>query len=243
RHVVFDQVSFSYEDTPILKQISVEEKHGESIAFIGNTRDGKTTIINLISRFYNYDTGKISLVGYDIKDIKRSSLRSHMAFVLQDPFLFHGTIKENILYGRLDASETELIQAAKNANAHDFITELAKGYETVLHPDGSGISQGQKQLITIARAFLAKPSLLVLDEATSNIDTITEMKIQQGLKELMKGRTSLVIAHRLNTIQEADQIIMLDHGKIIEQGSHDELVKQKGKYHRLYENQLKELIS
>src|SRR5699024_11268869 len=161
-------------------------------------------IINLISRFYNYDTCKYSLDGYDIKDIKRSSLRSHMAFVLQYSFLFHGTIRENIRYGRLDATDEEIVKAAKRANAHDFITRLPHGYDTVLDQDGSGISQGERQLLTIARAFLAEPSILILDEATSNIDTITELQIQDALKTLMHGRTSFVIAHRLNTIQEAD---------------------------------------
>lgn len=242
-HVVFDQVSFSYEDTPILKQISFEAKPGESIAFIGHTGAGKTTIINLISRFYNYDTGKISLDGYDIKDIKRSSLRSHMAFVLQDSFLFHGTIRENIRYGRLDATDEEVEEAAIRANAHEFISQLPDGYETVLDQDGSGISQGQKQLLAIARAFIAEPSILILDEATSSIDTVTEIKIQAALKKLMKGRTSFMIAHRLNTIQEADQIIVLENGKIIERGNHEELLALQGTYHTLHHKQLQAISS
>lgn len=237
-HVVFEDVSFAYEDTPILKQINLEAKPGETIAFVGHTGAGKTTIINLISRFYNYDSGKITMDGIDIKEIKRSSLRQHMAFVLQDSFLFQGTIKDNIRYGKLDASDEEIIQAAKDANAHDFINKLPNGYNTKLDQDGSGISQGQKQLLTIARAILREPTILILDEATSNIDTITEIKIQDALKRLMKGRTSFIIAHRLNTIQEADNIIMLKNGEIIEQGNHEQLLQKTGQYYDLYKSQL-----
>ncbi|WP_174612823.1 ABC transporter ATP-binding protein [Virgibacillus ihumii] len=236
----FRNVSFAYEKTPILKGISFEAKPGQTVALVGHTGAGKTTIINLISRFYNYDSGEILLDGTDIKNIKRSSLRSLMAFVLQDTFLFHGTIRENIRYGRLHATDEEVEEAAQNANAHDFIAQLPNGYQTVLDQDGSGISQGQKQLITIARAMLADPAILILDEATSNIDTITELKIQDALEHLMQGRTSFVIAHRLNTIQEADQIIMLEHGTILEQGSHDELLEQRGRYYELYKGQLLE---
>src|SRR5699024_7163260 len=232
-YFVFDKVSFGYEDEMILKDIRFEAKPGETVAFVGHTGAGKTTIINLIARFYNYDSGKLTIDGVDLKDIPRSSLREHMAFVLQDAFLFNGTIKENIRYGRLDATDRDVIQAAKDANAHDFIIKLPRGYDTILDQDGSGISQGQKQLLTIARALLAKPTILVLDEATSNIDTITELKIQEALGRLMHGRTSFVIAHRLNTIQEADKIIMLEHGQIIEQGSHEELLELKGAYYQL----------
>ncbi|WHX24646.1 ABC transporter ATP-binding protein [Virgibacillus halodenitrificans] len=239
-HIIFDHVSFGYEEEAILKDISFEAKPGETVAFVGHTGAGKTTIINLISRFYNYDEGKITLDGNDLKDIKRSNLRKHMAFVLQDSFLFHATIMENIRYGRLEATDQEVIQAAKDANAHDFIEKLPDGYNTILDQTGSGISQGQKQLLTIARALLAEPAILVLDEATSNIDTITELKIQEALTYLMEGRTSFVVAHRLNTIQEADKIIMLEHGKIIEAGSHDELLAQKGNYYQLYQGQLLE---
>ncbi|MFZ3577956.1 ABC transporter ATP-binding protein [Virgibacillus sp. DJP39] len=237
-HVQFADVSFAYEATPILNHISFEANPGETVAFVGHTGAGKTTIINLIARFYNYDTGKITLDGVDIKNIKRSSLRQHMAFVLQDSFLFKGTIMENIRYGRLDATDAEVIEAAKNANAFEFISIMPHEFETVLDQEGSGISQGQKQLLTIARALLANPSILILDEATSNIDTITEVTIQDALKRLMHGRTSFVIAHRLNTIQEADKIIMLEHGSIIEQGSHSELIKKKGHYHNLFQGQL-----
>lgn len=237
-HIVFDDVVFAYEDEVIIDHVSFEAKPGKTVAFVGHTGAGKTTIINLISRFYNYDEGSITLDGVDIKDIKRSSLRKHMAFVLQDAFLFQGTIRENIRYGRLDATDQEVIDAAENANAHDFIMKLPDGYDTKLDQTGSGISQGQKQLLTIARALIANPSILILDEATSNIDTITELKIQDALHRLMKGRTSFVIAHRLNTIQEADTIIMLENGKIIEKGNHDELVQLGGAYQKLYEGQL-----
>lgn len=240
-HLMFDDVSFAYEDTPILDHITFEASPGETVAFVGHTGAGKTTIINLIARFYNYDAGKISLDGVDIKDIKRSSLRQHMGFVLQDSFLFKGTILENIRYGRLNATDEEVIEAAKNANAHDFISRLPNGYRTVLDQDGSGISQGQQQLLTIARALLADPSILILDEATSNIDTITEVTIQDALKRLMHGRTSFVIAHRLNTIQEADKIVMLEHGKIVEKGSHSELIQNKSHYFNLFQGQLTEI--
>lgn len=239
-HFIFDDVSFGYEDEMILKHIHFEAKPGETVAFVGHTGAGKTTIINIIARFYNYDSGQLTLDGIDIKNIKRASLRQHMAFVLQDSFLFNGTIKENIRYGRLDASDRDVVQAAKDANAHEFIVQLPRGYDTVLDQDGSGISQGQKQLLTIARALLAEPAILILDEATSNIDTITEVKIQEALKRLMHGRTSFVIAHRLNTIQGADHIIMLEHGQIIEQGSHEQLLALRGNYYQLYQGQLKE---
>ncbi|TFB21755.1 ABC transporter ATP-binding protein [Filobacillus milosensis] len=241
-HIEFRDVRFSYdEDEEVLKGISFNAKAGETVAFVGHTGAGKTTIINLISRFYNYDSGQILLDGTEIKDIKRSSLRKHMAFVLQDAFLFEGTIRENIRYGRLDATDDEIVKAAKNANAHSFIMKFSEQYDTVLDPDGSGISQGQMQLITIARALLADPTILVLDEATSSIDTVTEIKIQEALQRLMKGRTSFVIAHRLNTIQMADQIIMMEHGQIIEKGTHQSLIKQGGHYADLYQSQLDNL--
>lgn len=238
--IVFDHVSFGYEDSKILNDISFEAAPGETVALVGHTGAGKTTIVNLISRFYNYDEGEIRLDGNALKDIQRSSLRQHMGFVLQDSFLFHATIRENIRYGRLEATDEEVVQAAKDANAHEFIEKLPDGYDTMLDQVGSGISQGQKQLLTIARALLAEPSILILDEATSNIDTITEIKIQEALKRLMEGRTSFVIAHRLNTIQEADKIIMLEHGEILEQGSHESLLELEGSYYNLYKGQLLE---
>lgn len=239
--VVFDHVSFGYsEDEMILDDVSFVISPGETVALVGPTGAGKTTITNLISRFYERNAGDILIDGVDLSSVKRKSLRSHMGFVLQDSFLFQGTIMENIRYGRLDATDEEVEEAAKLANAHSFIRKLPGGYHTVLS-EGS-ISQGQKQLLSIARAILSDPSILVLDEATSSIDTITEMKIQEALKRLMEGRTSVVVAHRLNTIRQADQILVLDGGKIIERGSHDHLIKLGGFYAGLYHSQLKESI-
>lgn len=235
-HFLFDQVSFSYDDTPVLKNITLEVKPGQTVAFVGHTGAGKTTIVNLISRFYNYNHGKILLDGIELPQIKRSSLRSNMAFVLQDTFLFRATVRDNIRYGRLHATDEDVVHAAKKANAHSFIKRLPDGYDTMLDQEGSSISQGQKQLLTIARAMIAEPPILILDEATSNIDTITELKIQEALKRLMKNRTSFVIAHRLNTIQQADLIVLLEDGEIIEQGNHTSLMKKRGKYHELYSN-------
>lgn len=237
--VEFEQVSFSYEkggDT--VSNLSFKAEAGESIALVGPTGAGKSTIINLISRFYEPDTGVILIDGHDSKKIKRGSLRQQMAFVLQDSFLFQGSIRENIRYGRLDASDEEVEKAAKAANAHSFIKRLPDGYDTELKQDDAGISQGQKQLLSIARAILADPSILILDEATSSIDTITELKIQEALQHLLIGRTSFIIAHRLNTIKNADQIIVIESGQIIEKGSHEDLLRQKGFYHGLFTSQL-----
>ncbi|WP_438825284.1 ABC transporter ATP-binding protein [Bacillus sp. JJ1609] len=237
--VEFKQVSFSYEkggDT--VSNLSFKAKPGDSIALVGPTGAGKSTIINLISRFYEPDSGAIFIDGHDSKKIKRESLRQQMAFVLQDSFLFQGSIRENIRYGRLDASDEEVEKAAKAANAHSFIKRLPNGYDTELKQDDAGISQGQKQLLSIARAILADPSILILDEATSSIDTITELKIQEALQHLMRGRTTFIIAHRLNTIKNADQIIVIESGHIIEKGSHKELLGQKGFYHGLFTSQL-----
>jgi ATP-binding cassette, subfamily B, multidrug efflux pump len=239
--VEFRDVSFSYEgDDQTVAGLSFSVKEGETVALVGPTGAGKTTVVNLLSRFYDSDKGQILIDGHDSKNVKRSSLRSHMAFVLQDSFLFEGSIFENIRYGRLGASDEEVIEAAKLANAHSFIQKLPRGYKTILNQEGSSISQGQKQLLSIARAILADPSLLILDEATSSIDTITEMKIQEALQTLMKGRTSFVIAHRLNTIQQADQILVLHNGSILEKGTHEELLNNKGFYHSLYNSQLKQ---
>lgn len=238
--IEFRHVSFGYEEgSQTLKHLSFTVPAGQSIAFVGPTGAGKTTVTNLLARFYEPDEGAILIDGIDIKNMTRSSLRKHMGFVLQDSFLFQGTIRENIRYGRLDATDQEVEEAAKNANAHSFIERLPKGYDTVLTQNGAGISQGQKQLISIARAVLADPVLLILDEATSNIDTVTEVKIQQALARLMEGRTSVMIAHRLNTIQRADQIVVLKDGEMIERGSHAELLRQKGFYSNLYESQFK----
>jgi ATP-binding cassette subfamily B protein len=240
--VCFENVSFSYEkggDT--LKCINFIAKEGQTIALVGPTGAGKSTILNLLSRFYEAVKGEIYIDGVAISSIKRQNLREQMAFVLQDPFLFQGTIRENIRYGKLDATDKEVEEAAKLANAHSFIMRLPEQYETVLTQDGSGISQGQKQLLSIARALVAKPKILILDEATSNIDTVTELKIQEALLRLLNGRTSFVIAHRLNTIQKADCILVLKDGRIIEQGSHEELLLEKGFYSELYQSQLKKV--
>jgi ATP-binding cassette subfamily B protein len=239
--VEFKGASFSYEkgeDT--VKDLTFTVSPGQTVALVGPTGAGKTTIINLLSRFYELNSGSILIDGVEISKIKRGSLRHHMGFVLQDSFLFEGTILENIRYGRLDASDEEVIEAAKLANAHSFIKKLPNQYHMVLSQDGNGISQGQRQLLSIARAILANPSLLVLDEATSSIDTITEMKIQEALQRLMAGRTSFVIAHRLNTIQNADLILVLKEGKIIEKGSHQSLLEQQGFYYELYHSHLEE---
>ncbi|WP_373232907.1 ABC transporter ATP-binding protein [Cohnella sp.] len=237
--VVFSHVSFSYDKGgETLNDISFEAKPGETVAIIGPTGAGKTSLIQLLSRFYEADSGRITVDGHDITSIRRESLRSHMAFVLQDSFLFEGTIRENIRYGKLEATDEQVEQAARLANAHSFIVRLNGGYNKVLEVDGSGISQGQKQLLAIARAILADPAILVLDEATSSIDTVTEIKIQEGLQRLMQGRTSFVIAHRLNTIRQADQILVLKDGGLLEKGSHNELLAQRGLYSELYLGQL-----
>ena len=233
--VEFQNVSFSYEGYKnTLNQINLRALPGETVAFVGPTGAGKTTIINLLSRFYEVNEGAILIDGVIIADINKESLRAHMGFVLQDSFLFQGTVRENIRYGKLDATDEEVMDAAKHANAHSFIMKLPKQYDTELKYNGSGISQGQKQLLSIARAFLAQPSILILDEATSSIDTVTELKIQEALQQLMVGRTCFVIAHRLNTIQNADKIFVLHNGEIIEKGNHESLLKKKGFYYQLH---------
>lgn len=241
--IEFKNVSFAYtEDQQTIHNISFHAKPGEMIALVGPTGAGKTTIINLLARFYDTNDGTILIDGTDIRLINRIALRRNMGFVLQDAYLFQGTIMENIRYGRLDATDEEVIEAAKMANAHSFIMKLPNQYNTVLRQDGRGISQGQRQLLSIARAILSDPSILILDEATSNIDTITEIKIQEALARLMKGRTSVVIAHRLNTIQRADQILVLNEGRIIESGTHESLLQQRGFYYHLYHSQLKQEV-
>ncbi|MDY4839602.1 MAG: ABC transporter ATP-binding protein [Lachnospiraceae bacterium] len=234
-NVRFEQVSFSYdENTKVLDDINFDIKPGETIALVGATGSGKSTIVNLISRFYDVQSGKVLIDGIDVKKVSIESLRKQMGIMTQDNFLFSGTIKDNIRYGRLDATDEEIIAAAKAVNAHDFIMNLEKGYDTELSERGGGLSIGQKQLLAFARTMVSMPKILILDEATSSIDTQTEILVQKGIKSLLKGRTSFIIAHRLSTIQEADRIFVIDDGHIIEQGSAEELMKLKGAYYKLY---------
>lgn len=234
--VEFDNVSFKYEqsdDEHTIREVSFTLNQGETAALVGATGAGKTTIMQLLARFYETNEGEIRIDDIPIHELPRQTLRSQMAFVLQDPFLFEATVKENIRYGRLNATDEEIIEAAKEANAHEFIRKLPEGYDTVLTADGGEISQGQKQLLSIARALVADPVILLLDEATSSIDTVTEMKIQEALERLMEGRTSFVIAHRLNTVRQADVVYVMDQGQLVESGSQDELVAQKGLYYQM----------
>lgn len=233
--VEFEDVEFGYEpNKTVLNGVSLRAEPGQKIAFVGSTGAGKTTITNLINRFYDVPDGKIRYDGININKIKKDDLRRSLSMVLQDTHLFTGTVMENIRYGRLDATDDDVIAAAKLANAHWFITHLPQGYDTVLTGDGSNLSQGQRQLIAIARAAVADPPVLILDEATSSIDTRTELLIEKGMDSLMEGRTVFVIAHRLSTVKNSHAIMVLEHGKIIERGNHDELVAQKGKYYQLY---------
>ncbi|MBN1145928.1 MAG: ABC transporter ATP-binding protein [Anaerolineales bacterium] len=238
--VVFDSVCFGYEkDVPVLKNVSLHAKRGDTIALVGPTGAGKTTIVNLLTRFYDVDSGRITLDGKDIRQIRKDDLRRALGIVLQDTFLFADTVMENIRYGRLDASDEEVITAAKLANADQFIHRLPQGYRTPLSERGSNLSQGQRQLLAIARAILADPSILILDEATSSVDTRTEKNIQQAMLRLMAGRTSFVIAHRLSTIRKADAILVVNRGEIIERGTHEALLTAKGFYYKLYVSQFK----
>ena len=233
--VVMVDVDFAYEpEKPVLHDISLYARPGQKVAFVGATGAGKTTITNLINRFYDIADGKIRYDGININKIRKSDLRRSLGIVLQDVNLFTGTVMDNIRYGKLDATDEECIAAAKLANADDFITRLPDGYQTVLKGDGSGLSQGQRQLISIARAAVADPPVMILDEATSSIDTRTEALVQRGMDRLMQGRTVFVIAHRLSTVQNSDVIMVLDHGRIIERGSHDQLIAEKGQYYQLY---------
>ncbi|OXM82826.1 ABC transporter ATP-binding protein [Paenibacillus rigui] len=241
-HVVFENVSFGYRpDVPILKQVSFSSQEGSSNALVGPTGAGKTTIVNLLTRFYDVTGGRILIDGKDIKEYTRDSLRQTFGIVLQDTYLFSGTIKENIKYGRSDATDEEVRVAASMANADQFIQRLPKQYDTVLTENGGNLSQGQRQLLAIARVILAKPSILILDEATSSIDTRTELHIQDALLQIMQGRTSFIIAHRLNTIRDADTIMVIDRGEIAEQGSHDKLIHAQGQYYRMFFNQFKNI--
>ncbi|MEF3302408.1 ABC transporter ATP-binding protein [Paenibacillus sp. GYB003] len=238
--VRFENVTFSYkEGVPVLKHVSLAAKPGETIALVGPTGAGKTTIVNLLTRFYDIDEGRIVVDGSDLRDWDKSKLREQLGIVLQDAYLFSDTIRENIRYGRLDATDEEIEAAARLANADGFIRKLPAGYDTLLSAEGANLSQGQRQLITIARAILADPAILILDEATSSVDTRTEMHIQEAMKSLMRGRTSFVIAHRLSTIREADQILVIGGGEIIERGTHQELLERRGFYYELYTSQFK----
>ena len=236
--VEISDVSFSYvPDRKLIEHFNLSVKPGERVAIVGPTGCGKTTMINLLMRFYDVDAGKICVSGTDIRDISRISLRRSYGMVLQDTWLKSGTIYENIAYGRPDATKEQVIEAAKAAHAHSFIKRLPDGYDTVISEDGGNISQGQKQLLCIARVMLCLPPMLILDEATSSIDTRTEIKIQQAFASMMKGRTSFIVAHRLSTIREADIILVMDSGKVIEQGTHEELLAEKGFYAKLYNSQ------
>lgn len=237
-NVQFENVTFGYEkDKTLMEDLNIDVYQGQTVAIVGPTGAGKTTLVNLLMRFYEIDDGKITVDGVDIRDVKRGHLRSLFGMVLQDTWLFNGTIRENIAYGRLGSTEEEIVQAAKAAHADHFITTLPDGYDTILNQEASNISQGQKQLLTIARAILADPAILILDEATSSVDTRTEVHIQHAMNDLMKGRTNFVIAHRLSTIRDADMILVMDKGSVIEKGNHEELLEKDGFYADLYNSQ------
>lgn len=241
--VEFQNVSFEYDaNSKVLNDVSFKVKPGETIALVGPTGAGKSTIVNLISRFYDIQKGKITVDGYDVKKITIESLRQQMGIMTQDNFLFSGTIKENIKYGKLDATDEEVIQAAKAVNAHEFIMEMEKGYDTVLKERGAGLSVGQKQLLAFARTMVSNPKILILDEATSSIDTHTEILVQEGIEALLKNRTSFVIAHRLSTIQNADRIFVIDDGIIVEEGNATKLMAKKGFYYELYMAQFANIV-
>jgi ABC-type multidrug transport system fused ATPase/permease subunit len=238
--VEFEHVSFAYKDgEPVLEDVSLVAEPGQTVALVGETGAGKTTLASLIGRFYEVDSGAVRIDGRDVRSVTRASLRRQMGIVLQDTFLFAGTVMENIRYGRLEADDEEVIAAARLVNAHDFVSRLPEGYQTELTERGSNLSQGQRQLISFARAVLADPRILILDEATSSVDTRTEILIQRALAELLKGRTSFVIAHRLSTIRNADQVLVIQDGRMVERGTHDSLMAQRGVYYDLYMSQFR----
>ncbi len=236
--VEFSHVDFSYvPDVPLIQDMNLKVQPGQRVAIVGPTGCGKTTVINLLMRFYDIDSGCLTVDGNSIGNITRDSLRSNYGMVLQETWLKAGTILENIAYGKPDATREEVIQAAKAAHAHSFIKRMPQGYDTVITEDGGNISQGQKQLLCIARVMLLRPPMLILDEATSSIDTMTEIRIQKAFAELMRGRTSFVVAHRLSTIRESDKILVMKNGHIVETGTHEELLAKNGFYARLYQSQ------
>ena len=241
--VEFKDVVFAYEkDSPdVLKGLNFKVKAGQSVAIVGPTGAGKTTVVNLISRFYNLKSGQVLIDGQDISKVTLHSLRSQMGIMLQDTFIFSGSIADNVRYGKLDATQEEIEAACKTVSAHDFIVQSANGYQTEVRERGSSLSQGQRQLLSFARTLIADPKVLVLDEATSAIDAKTEQLVQQGINELLKGRTSFIIAHRLSTIKSCDIIMYIANGGIVEQGNHQELMAKKGEYYRLYTSQIKEM--
>jgi ATP-binding cassette subfamily B protein len=236
--LAFEHVSFSYtQDKPLIEDLSLVAEPGQTVAIVGPTGAGKTTLVNLMMRFYEVDDGRVTLVGEDIAQLTRYDLRSRMGMVLQDTWLFAGTIRDNIAYGRPDATDQEVIDAAKATYVDRFVRSLPDGYETMLDDEGANVSAGEKQLLTIARAFLARPSVLILDEATSSVDTRTEVLVQKAMSALRADRTSFVIAHRLSTIRDADLILVMEAGQIVEQGTHSELLAAGGAYYSLYNAQ------
>jgi ATP-binding cassette subfamily B protein/subfamily B ATP-binding cassette protein MsbA len=233
--VSFDRVSFHYKDgEPVLREVSLQAEPGQRVALVGETGAGKSTVIRLLARFFDVTEGAVCIDGYDVRAVTQASLRSQLGIVLQDTFLFAGTVADNIRYGRLDATDAEVVDAARTVGAHDMIERLPEGYATEVGENGVNLSVGQRQLLSFARALLADPRILILDEATSSVDTTTEKLIEQGLDALMRGRTSFVIAHRLSTIVDADQIVVMDHGEIVERGTHGDLLAQRGRYYKLY---------
>lgn len=240
-NIEFKNIKFGYNpDKIVINDFSANVKKGQKIAIVGPTGAGKTTIVKLLMRFYDVNDGEILIDGYNIKDFNRGNLRKMFGMVLQDTWLFGGSIKDNIKYGRPDATDEEVIEAAKAAHVHHFIQTLPNGYDMILNEESNNVSQGQKQLLTIARVILANPKILILDEATSSIDTRTEIQIQAAMDHLMKERTSFIIAHRLSTIKNADLILVMEHGNIVEQGTHEELLEKNGAYARLYNSQFNE---
>ncbi|HMM40450.1 MAG TPA: ABC transporter ATP-binding protein [Thermomicrobiales bacterium] len=238
-HVVFDRVRFGYDEVEVLHDINLEVQPGESIAFVGETGAGKSSMINLLTRFYDVRDGAIRIDGYDIRDVTQQSLRSQLGVVPQDTFLFAGSIRDNILFARPDATEDEMVAAAKAVGAHEFIVDLPGGYDAEVHERGATLSVGQRQLISFARALISNPRIIILDEATSSVDTETELVIQAALRRLLAGRTSFIIAHRLSTTRESSRVVVLDHGRIVEVGSHDDLLDRQGAYHKLYTMQFR----